>query len=82
MAREIRSLAREWATRCGLTAPWSRVILPLAVSTALLSFNFGTRVFATYDEARFPMLARDIRSAGDWLLQHFDGVPHLNKPPK
>ena len=53
----------------------------LAVSAALLMLNLGTRVFATNDEARFPMLARDILAEGHWLLPRLDGVPHLNKPP-
>jgi 4-amino-4-deoxy-L-arabinose transferase-like glycosyltransferase len=58
-----------------------RLVVLLAVSTALFSFDFGARVFATNDEARFPMLARDILSAGQWVLPRLDGIPHLNKPP-
>ena len=53
----------------------------LSVSAALLMLNLGSRVFATNDEARFPMLARDILAEGHWLLPRLDGVPHLNKPP-
>src|SRR6266566_4277067 len=53
----------------------------LAVSAALLGFDLGGRVLATNDEARFPMMARDIVSNGHWLLPEISGVPMLNKPP-
>jgi len=51
------------------------------VSATLLFFDLGSRVLSTNDEARFPMLARDILSEGPWLLPRLDGIPHLNKPP-
>ncbi len=36
----------------------------MTVSAALLGFDLGTRVLATNDEARFPMMARDILANG------------------
>ena len=56
-------------------------VLLLAISAALLCIDLGKRVFATNDEARFPMLARDILANGEWWLPRLNGVPHLNKPP-
>jgi 4-amino-4-deoxy-L-arabinose transferase-like glycosyltransferase len=53
----------------------------MALSTALLFFDFGARVFETNDETRFPLMARDILAHGHWLLPQIDGVPMLNKPP-
>jgi len=53
----------------------------MAVSAALLGFDLGARVLATNDEARFPMMARDILANGHWLLPEISGVPMLNKPP-
>jgi 4-amino-4-deoxy-L-arabinose transferase-like glycosyltransferase len=64
-----------------LAASGVGIALLLAVSAILLMRNLGSRVFATNDEARFPMLARDILTEGHWLLPRLDGVPHLNKPP-
>src|SRR5262249_4765966 len=58
-----------------------RVAVLLAVSAVLLFFDFGTRVFTTNDETRFPLMARDIVRHGHWLLPEIDGVPMLNKPP-
>src|SRR5262249_58971817 len=58
-----------------------RLTALLAVSAILLFFDFGTRVFTTNDETRFPLLARDIVRHGHWLLPEIDGVPVLNKPP-
>jgi len=39
---------------------------PMTVSAALLGFDLGTRVLAAHDEARFPMMARDILANGHW----------------
>jgi len=58
-----------------------RLVALLAASAILLFFDFGTRVFTTNDETRFPLLARDIVRHGHWLLPEIDGVPVLNKPP-
>ncbi len=58
-----------------------RLLLLVAVSAMLLFFDFGSRVLATNDETRFPMLARDILANGNWLVPRLGGVPHLNKPP-
>jgi len=57
------------------------VVVLMAVSAALLFFDFGAHVLATNDEARFPMMARDILARGHWLLPEINGAPMLNKPP-
>src|SRR5437899_11416185 len=62
-------------------AGWAPFAVVLAVSAALLGFDLGGRVLATNDEARFPMMARDIVSNGHWLLPAIRGGPMLNKPP-
>jgi 4-amino-4-deoxy-L-arabinose transferase-like glycosyltransferase len=62
----------------GRQAPF---LMLMALSAVLLSFDFGARAFATNDEARFPMMARDILARGHWLLPETNGVPMLNKPP-
>src|SRR5260370_15438449 len=61
-----------WRGRCALL---------IGVGATLFFFNLGARVLSTNDEARFPLLARDILSQGHWLLPRLDGIPHLNKPP-
>lgn len=53
----------------------------VAVSAALLGFDLGARVLATNDEARFPVMARDILTKGHWLIPEASGTPMLNKPP-
>jgi 4-amino-4-deoxy-L-arabinose transferase-like glycosyltransferase len=60
---------------------WAPFAVVLAMSAALLGFDLGARVLATNDEARFPMMARDILSNGHWLLPEISGAPMLNKPP-
>ena len=56
-------------------------VVLMALSATLLFFDFGTRVLATNDETRFPMMARDILARGHWLLPEINGAPMLNKPP-
>lgn len=53
----------------------------MALSTALLFFDFGAHILSTNDEARFPLMARDILAQGHWLLPEINGAPMLNKPP-
>jgi 4-amino-4-deoxy-L-arabinose transferase-like glycosyltransferase len=64
----------------GLTRPWQLGLL-LGVGALLLSFDWGVRVLGTNDEARYPMLARDIFARGDWLYPQLNGITHLNKAP-
>ncbi len=59
----------------------SRLTLVVPASVVLLSFDFGSRILATNDETRFPLLARDILAHANWLLPRLNGSPHLNKPP-
>ena len=68
---------RGWPPRGG----WAPFAVVVAVSAALLGFDLGRRVLSTNDEARFPMMARDILTNGHWLLPELSGVPMLNKPP-
>src|SRR5256885_9887355 len=60
----------------------SRLALLLAVPVVILSSNFGSRLLLTNDDARFPVMARDVLAHGHWLLPALpDGQPHLAKPP-
>src|SRR5947207_793922 len=43
-------------------------------------FDLGAVVFATNDEARFPLLARDILTRGDVWFPQLNGVVYQNKP--
>ena len=47
----------------------------------LLGVELGARVFTSNDEARFPLLAQDILTRGDWLWPQLNGVGYFNKPP-
>jgi dolichol-phosphate mannosyltransferase len=53
----------------------------LVLTIALLFFDLGAGVFLNNDEARFPLMARDVLSKGNWLLPEVGGTPMLNKPP-
>src|ERR1700730_4797293 len=56
-------------------------VVVMALSAALLFFDFGAHVLSTNDETRFPLMARDILAEGHWLLPEINGTPMLNKPP-
>ena len=53
----------------------------LVLTIALLFFDLGTGVFVTNDEARFPLMAQNVLTNGNWLLPEVAGAPMLNKPP-
>ncbi len=57
------------------------IVVLMALSAALLFFDFGAHVLSTNDETRFPLMARDILARGHWLLPEINGAPMLNKPP-
>jgi 4-amino-4-deoxy-L-arabinose transferase-like glycosyltransferase len=59
----------------------NRVLILLAAGATLLFFDFGSQIFTTNDEVRFPLLARDILTQGHWLLPRLNGSPHVDKPP-
>lgn len=50
-------------------------------AAALIGIEMGARAFATNDEARFPLLAQDILTRGDWLWPRLNGAGYYNKPP-
>src|ERR1700741_659770 len=53
-----------------------------ALGTAVLAYNFGSRLLITNDDTRFPVLARDGLANGHWLVPALpDGRPHIVKPP-
>jgi len=60
---------------------WASLAIVSAGSAALFGFDLGRRVLATNDEARFPVMARDILANGHWLLPETSSGPMLNKPP-
>src|SRR5206468_9659025 len=43
-------------------------------------FDLGAVVFATNDEARFPLLARDTLTRGDVWFPQLNGIVYQNKP--
>src|SRR5262245_65265840 len=61
--------------------PAMRLLLVVLTSVLLLSFDFGARMLTTNDEARFPLLARDILEHGQWIMPRLNGTPHVDKPP-
>ncbi|HEY7541365.1 MAG TPA: glycosyltransferase family 39 protein [Methylomirabilota bacterium] len=52
------------------------------LGTAVLAYDFGSRLLITNDDTRFPILARDALANGHWLVPALpDGRPHIVKPP-
>src|SRR3989440_4235091 len=51
-----------------------------AVAVLMAVFDLGAVVFATNDEARFPLLARDILTRGDGWFPQLNGVVYQNRP--
>lgn len=50
------------------------------VAVLMAVFDLRDVVFATNDEARFPLLARGILASGEWWFPQINGVVYQNKP--
>jgi 4-amino-4-deoxy-L-arabinose transferase-like glycosyltransferase len=57
------------------------VLLVAFAAIALLAPAVGRRVIATSDEARFPLLARDLMHRGTWYEAYVREKQYRNKPP-
>jgi 4-amino-4-deoxy-L-arabinose transferase-like glycosyltransferase len=70
------------SSRLGRVSGWRPGPAGLAVVAAvLIAIDLGARIFTTNDDARFPLLAQDILSRGDWLWPRLNGATYYNKPP-
>ena len=58
----------------------SPLVVVAAVAALMAAFDLGSIVFATNDEARFPLLARDILARGDVWFPQLNGIVYQNKP--
>jgi len=58
-----------------------RALLWVVGSAAVMvGVDMGRRILTTNDEARFPLLAQDILTRGDWLFPILNGSVYHNKP--
>jgi 4-amino-4-deoxy-L-arabinose transferase-like glycosyltransferase len=58
-----------------------RALLWVVGSAAVMvGVDLGRRILTTNDEARFPLLAQDILTRGDWLFPILNGSVYHNKP--
>jgi 4-amino-4-deoxy-L-arabinose transferase-like glycosyltransferase len=49
-------------------------------AAVMVGVDVGRRILTTNDEARFPLLAQDILTRGDWLFPILNGSVYHNKP--
>lgn len=55
--------------------------LTVAFCVAALSWQLGVRGLNEPDEGRYASVATTMLRTGDWVIPHFEGHPHLTKPP-
>ena len=64
-----------------MTAADRRALLWVVGGAAVMvGVDLGRRILTTNDEARFPLLAQDILTRGDWLFPVLNGTVYHNKP--
>jgi 4-amino-4-deoxy-L-arabinose transferase-like glycosyltransferase len=49
-------------------------------AAVMVGVDLGRRILTTNDEARFPLLAQDILTRGDWFFPVLNGTVYHNKP--
>lgn len=52
----------------------------VGAAAVMVGVDLGRRILTTNDEARFPLLAQDILTRGDWLFPILNGAVYQNKP--
>src|SRR5262245_5425629 len=67
------------ARRTGLGV--GRAVLGILVAVVLVATTVGQHVIATSDEARFPLLARDMMTRGVWFEAYVREKLFREKPP-
>ena len=78
-ARATRLTARE--ERPVTRSERSTLLRVAAAAIVMVAIDFGRRILATNDEARFAMLAHDMLSRGAWMFPQLNGVAYNAKPP-
>jgi len=58
-----------------------RIVALALLTLGLFGFDLGALTYESPDEARFPLMARDVLANGHWLIPEIAGTPKLNKPP-
>src|SRR5262249_60939157 len=56
------------------------VVWVVGGAAVMVGVDLGRRILTTNDEARFPLLAQDILTRGDWLFPILNGIVYHNKP--
>src|SRR4030043_1407466 len=57
------------------------LIFLLIAGTLIFLFNLGGRDLWDPDEARYAVVAREMRESGNWILPHLNGTIYAEKPP-
>jgi len=60
---------------------WCALAGVALVGWVATSYNLGGYRTLTQHEAYVAVVAREMRSTGDWIVPRFGGLPRLNKPP-
>lgn len=65
----------------GLENPRLAFGLTLLIALVALFWQLGVRGLNEPDEGRYASVAAEMLRSGDWVVPHFQGQPHLTKPP-
>lgn len=57
------------------------LLFTVCISLLALTWQLGVRGLNEPDEGRYASVAYEMLRAGDWIVPHFQGHPHLTKPP-
>ena len=69
------------APASALDHPRYSFLIALGVALLALTWQLGVRGLNEPDEGRYASVAFEMVRSGDWVVPHFQGMPHLTKPP-
>ena len=57
------------------------LLITVCISLLALTWQLGVRGLNEPDEGRYASVAFEMLRSGDWIVPHYQGHPHLTKPP-
>lgn len=72
---------RAWVLPLTIRAGWIVPVLVVAVTVPIIFFRLGAASLASWDEAIYAQVAKEMLEAGDWMTTRYEHKFWFDKPP-